>query len=76
MTPQGMNLSRLSAVALLGSAMTTLAGPTNIPSITVNPYLPAAVSPGRVFLAVASASPDVGNYLLIVNHDGSLAWSR
>ena len=48
-----MNLSRLSAVALLGSAMTTLAGPTNIPSITVNPYLPAAVSPGRVFLAVA-----------------------
>ena len=53
MTPQGMNLSRLSAVALLGSAMTTLAGPTNIPSITVNPYLPAAVSPGRVFLAVA-----------------------
>ncbi len=72
---QGIYLSRLSAAALLGSATAALAAPSNIPGITVNPYLPAAVSPGRVFLAVASASPDVGNYLLIVNNDGSLAWS-
>ncbi len=50
-----------------------------IPGITVNDYgNPGAVSPGRVFLAVASETVDtgVGVYLMIVNNDGTIAWSK
>lgn len=50
--------------------------PTNFPTIVVSNYMPAAVSPGCIFLAVASKSPEVGNYLLILTNDGTIVWYR
>src|SRR5450756_1215501 len=48
--------------------------PTNFPGIVVSNYMPAAVSPGCVFLAVASELTNVGHYLMIVTNDGSIVW--
>jgi len=50
--------------------------PPNFPGLVVSNYMPEAVSPGCVFLAVASELPDVGNYILIVTNDGSIVWYR
>jgi hypothetical protein len=49
--------------------------PPDFPGIVVSNYNPAAVSPGCVFLAVASdLRPAVGVYLMIVTNDGSVVW--
>jgi len=63
-------------MALLGTATIVRAVPADFPGIVVNNYgNPGAVSPGCVFLAVAAKSPEVGNYLMVVNNDGGIAWS-
>ena len=77
-----MNLKR---IALLCSALGALVSfsqnvaqaqlPPDFPGIVVSNYNPAAVSPGCVFLAVASdLRPAVGVYLMIVTNDGSVVW--
>lgn len=69
------NSSCLAFVMALLCGEAANAQPANFPAITVQNHLPAEVSPGRVFLAVASDLPDVGYYVMIVNNDGSIAWS-
>ena len=48
--------------------------PADFPRIVVSNYNPAAVSPGCVFLAVASELPGGGAYLMIVTNNGSIVW--
>jgi len=67
---------RIVGLVCFAAGVTAHAVPANFPGFSVTGYLPAEIATGRVFLAVASALPEVGNYLLIVNNDGSLAWSR
>ena len=63
-------------MALLGGAGIARAAPADFPGMVVNDHgNPGAVSPGCVFLAVAEKSPEIGNYLMVVNTDGSIAWS-
>jgi hypothetical protein len=50
--------------------------PPDFPGITVSNYMPSTVSPGYVFLAVASELPDVGYYLMMVNNDGDVVWHK
>ena len=48
--------------------------PADFPRIVVSNYNPSAVSPGCVFLAVASELPGVGAYLMIVTNNGNIVW--
>ncbi len=50
--------------------------PTNFPGITVTAFDSNAVAPGRVFLAVATETPGIGTYLMILENDGSPSWYR
>jgi hypothetical protein len=48
--------------------------PADFPRIVVSNYNPSAVSPGCVFLAVASELPGGGAYLMIVTNNGNIVW--
>jgi hypothetical protein len=77
-----MNLRRIALFCSALGALTTQIPkvahaqlPPDFPGIVVSNYLPASVSPGCVFLAVASdLRPTVGVYLMIVANDGSVVW--
>ena len=77
-----MNLKKVTLLCSALSALLSLSPndaqaqlPPDFPGIVVSNYNPAAVSPGCVFLAVASdLRPAVGVYLMIVTNDGSVVW--
>jgi len=67
----------LTVVTLLGASTTANAQlPANFPGITVSNYVPGAVAEGYVFLAVASETPGIGTYLMILQNDGTPVWYR
>jgi len=47
-----------------------------IPELTVNVYDSSAVGEGDVFLAVASETEGIGYYLMVVNNDGTIKYSK
>ncbi len=75
-----MNVKKIGLLCLLVAAMMTSCLkliaqlPADFPHITVSNYIPSAVSPGCVFMAVASKMPEVGVYLMIVTNNGSIIW--
>ncbi len=51
--------------------------PPDFPHLVVSNYNPGAVSPGCVFVAVASdLRPSIGTYVMIVTNDGSIVWHQ
>jgi len=50
--------------------------PADFPGISVTTYDPCAVADGYVFLAIATETPGIGTYLMILENDGSPYWFR
>jgi hypothetical protein len=65
-----------AAATLLGFAPSDAGAstPTNFPGIVVSNYMPGSVSPGYIFLAVATETPGIGTYLMILDNDGTPVW--
>ena len=75
MNVEKIGLLCLLVAAMLSSSLKLIAQlPADFPHITVSNYIPSAVSPGCVFMAVASKMPEVGVYLMIVTNNGSIVW--
>ena len=47
--------------------------PPDFPGIEVRKYNPAAVDKGNIFLAVATETPGIGTYLIMLQNDGKQA---
>jgi hypothetical protein len=70
-----VGLFGLTVVALLGASPKVIAQlPADFPGITVSNYVPGAVAEGYVFLAVASVTPGIGTYQMILKNDGTPVW--
>lgn len=65
-----------TAAVLFGAAPTPLnaALPANFPGVTVTTYVTNKVADGCIFLAVASETPGVGTYQMILQNDGTPVW--
>jgi len=64
------------ATVLFGASQTTTnaAVPANFPGMTVTTYVTNQVADGHIFLAVASVTPGVGTYQMILQNDGTPVW--
>ena len=65
-----------AAAVLFGAAQTAIAAalPTNFPGMTLTTCVTNQVAEGYIFLAVASVTPGVGTYQMILQNDGTPVW--
>jgi len=78
-----MNTKRITLicavlVSFLGLIQDNTRGelPADFPGITVTTYDPCAVADGYIFLAIASVTPGVGPYVMILQNDGAPVWYK
>ena len=76
-----MNKTKLTYLTILGLAFLEPVClklkadlPPDWPGVTVTTYDSNHVAPGYVFLAVASVTPDVGTYMMVLQNDGAPVW--
>ena len=64
------------AWVLLGWVQTSVSAalPADFPAVHVSTYTPGEVGEGYIFLAVASVTPGVGTYEMILDNNGNPVW--